>query len=339
MLIGDARSASILGEYYTGTPIKAVDEHDQNRFDRPHSKSDCALLPQHASRKLLSKFAAHVRGDGRTAFGIRLEEEPFHYEQGHPDLSNLLQAAETVSMSNLINDIGDLCSDQPRLDKRTLAKMLGTMATDSPTVSYLPRPVAERVLSFLSAEDMPEDGSDSELQDALQLDAPLLFEFCLALDRMNNCIHAGEAMLSGYRAFLQCLAERSIYCGTGSPDVPIDDTLEAGPSSRSNECLRTGICSGVKQERVRKHCAVDRDRHADHWEGCRHKFVKGSRGSLRTDGIFTCFCKQGVCHRFYIMPDVEGRDKAFSFLFKYFKSAPKVVVYDFACALQDYCLI
>ncbi len=38
------------------------------------------------------------------------------------------------------------------------------------------------------------------------------------------------------------------------------------------------------------------------------------------------------------MPRAEGRNEAFSFLFKFFARAPRLVVYDFACALQEYCL-
>lgn len=110
------------------------------------------------------------------------------------------------------------------------------MAADSPVISYLPYATAEFVFSFLGA-DVDETGFDTDLQDAFQLDAPLLFEFCLAIDRMQGCLHPGEAMCTRYVAFVRCLAERSIQCGTGGPDVPVDDNLEASSSSRSNECL------------------------------------------------------------------------------------------------------
>ena len=116
----------------------------------------------------------------------------------------------------------------------------------------------------------------------------------------------------------------------------LHDTLEDSPSSGTNKCLNSGVCSGVKQVRNRKRYSMDKN--ADSWEGCRHTFVSGSRGSQRTGGIFTSFCKHGVCYYFYMIPNAEGRDEAISFLFKYFPVAPKVVVYDFACALQDYCL-
>ena len=45
-----------------------------------------------------------------------------------------------------------------------------------------------------------------------------------------------------------------------------------------------------------------------------------------------------MCYGFFTIPNAEGRTEAFSFLLKHLKVAPKVVVYDFACALQHYCM-
>lgn len=224
-----------------------------------------------------------------------------------PDLISLLAAAVSIGMSASINDIGGMCAGLSHSDRRILAKMLGTMAADSPVISYLPYASAERILSYFVVNDEDETGFGTDLQDVLQLDAPLLLEFCLAIDRMHACTHVGEAMCAHYVDFLKLLAKRSIACGNGGPSVLVDDSLEASSSSRSNECLRSGICSGVKQVRVRKQYAMDGHAHADSWEGCRHKCVAGSRGSLRTGGIFTWFCKHGVCYGFYVMPNAEGQ--------------------------------
>ena len=70
--------------------------------------------------------------------------------------------------------------------------------------------------------------------------------------------HAGQAVLGNYRSFLNCLAEHSLRCGVGGPDVPASDVLEAGPSSRDDACLKSRVCSGVKQVRKRKCYAMDR---------------------------------------------------------------------------------
>jgi hypothetical protein len=47
-----------------------------------------------------------------------------------------------------------------------------------------------------------------------------------------------------------------------------------------------------------------------------------------------------TCHMLCTLhvANAESRNEAFSFLLKYFKVAPEVIVYDFACALRDYCL-
>lgn len=71
---------------------------------------------------------------------------------------------------------------------------------------------------------------------------------------------------------------------------------------------------------------------------CRHAFAFGSNGSHRTGGIFTFFCEHGICCAFFVIPKAEGRNEAFSYLTKYMKKAPEVIVYDFNCAEHDYIL-
>ena len=80
----------------------------------------------------------------------------------------------------------------------------------------------------------------------------------------------------------------------------------------------------------RKNC------HNDDSTACWLSFVSESHGSRRTGEIFCWYCRHEICYGYYIMPNAEGRNEAFSFLYKYFAVAPKVVVYDFSCALQDY---
>ena len=76
----------------------------------------------------------------------------------------------------------------------------------------------------------------------------------------------------------------------------------------------------------------------DKADRCNHGFKSGSGGSHRTGGLFTFFCQHGICYAFFILPFAEGRDEAYSFLVSYFKIAPRVIIYDFACSLQEYCL-
>lgn len=68
---------------------------------------------------------------------------------------------------------------------------------------------------------------------------------------------------------------------------------------------------------------------------CTHAFHASGQ---RTGGVFTWFCEHGICYGFYIIRNAEGRNEAYSFLTCFFKQAPSVIIYDFACSLQEYCL-
>lgn len=50
------------------------------------------------------------------------------------------------------------------------------------------------------------------------------------------------------------------------------------------------------------------------------------------------FCEHGVCYAPFIIPKAEGRDELFSFIIEFLRKAPEIVVYDFCCAFQEYCL-
>ena len=155
------------------------------------------------------------------------------------------------------------------------------------------------------------------------------------MDRMHGVTVLGSSMMSKYSAFLLKLVERTLTCATGGPSLADYECEQSVPSSTSESCLTSSVCVGVTQVHHRPKYAIDGDKDATE---CRHQFVSGSHGSTRTGGIFTWFYRHGICYAFYIIPNAEGRNEAFPVLLKYFKVAPKVVVYDFACALQKYCL-
>ena len=67
---------------------------------------------------------------------------------------------------------------------------------------------------------------------------------------------------------------------------------------------------------------------------CSHKFV-GRR--KKTGGIFNWFCPHGFGYGTSIITNAEGRKDAMLSLYTHCETAPKVVVYDFACQLEEYC--
>ncbi|EJD45899.1 hypothetical protein AURDEDRAFT_63859, partial [Auricularia subglabra TFB-10046 SS5] len=63
----------------------------------------------------------------------------------------------------------------------------------------------------------------------------------------------------------------------------------------------------------------------------------GRRG--QTGGLMAAWCPHSVCLGFHCIPKGEGRNDVFSALFTRWPEAPRVVVYDFACALAHYCML
>ncbi|EJD42793.1 hypothetical protein AURDEDRAFT_67130 [Auricularia subglabra TFB-10046 SS5] len=72
--------------------------------------------------------------------------------------------------------------------------------------------------------------------------------------------------------------------------------------------------------------------------GCSKYFAEYSKQGY-TGGIMGFWCTHGICYGFHCIPEGEGRNDAFSGLYTRWRTAPKVVIYDFACALGPYCML
>lgn len=51
------------------------------------------------------------------------------------------------------------------------------------------------------------------------------------------------------------------------------------------------------------------------------------------------WCTHSICYGFHCIPDSEGRNDVFSAMVTRWPTAPKVVIYDYACALGPYCML
>ncbi|KDR72093.1 hypothetical protein GALMADRAFT_74422 [Galerina marginata CBS 339.88] len=72
--------------------------------------------------------------------------------------------------------------------------------------------------------------------------------------------------------------------------------------------------------------------------GCRKYYSRYSPKKL-TGGIMVAWCTHSISYGFHCIPLAEGRNDVFSALYTRWEKAPKVIVYDFACALQPYCML
>ena len=57
-----------------------------------------------------------------------------------------------------------------------------------------------------------------------------------------------------------------------------------------------------------------------------------------TGGIMAVWCTHSICYGFHCIPEAEGWNNVFSAIYTQWPTAPKQVVYDFACALGSYCM-
>jgi hypothetical protein len=71
--------------------------------------------------------------------------------------------------------------------------------------------------------------------------------------------------------------------------------------------------------------------------GCPKHYQEYGTAGL-TGGLMALWCTHSVCLGFHFIPKGEGRNDVFSALLCHWEVAPKVVVYDFACALAPYCM-
>jgi len=130
-----------------------------------------------------------------------------------------------------------------------------------------------------------------------------------------------------------------------SPPMP-------NPSSvpPSEGYLITGVCYGSPAVRVRPkyaHIPDDsalEDKLRDLAERTTDDSVCGKyyntyKQSGLVGGLMVLWCRHSICVGFHVIPTCEGRNDVFSALYTQWPTAPKVVVYDFACQLAPYCLV
>ncbi|KAH9478163.1 hypothetical protein JR316_0008616 [Psilocybe cubensis] len=111
-----------------------------------------------------------------------------------------------------------------------------------------------------------------------------------------------------------------------------------------DEWLKTGCCYAMPAIRDRSYYpnlpyenGLDLGG-ADIDEDICHKYYSTYSKKRLTGGIMCVWCTHSVCYGFHCIRAAEGRNDVFSAIYTRWRKAPKVVVYDFACALQPYCM-
>ena len=103
---------------------------------------------------------------------------------------------------------------------------------------------------------------------------------------------------------------------------------------------QTGCYYGRKPCRLRPFYEgkdVDKTDNVNEEGTCRKLYSTYGKKSL-TGGLMALWCPHLVCLGFHKMPSAEGRNDVFSAIFKYWNQVSKMVIYDFACQLESYCI-
>ena len=330
VLVGDGTSMTMSHRHYSGTSITAVDTNlpevpqEHNRVKRAFLDDRLAAAAErHACADQLRAFAKHIKP---VPAGGAAAAPPAPFDTGP-----LLDQGGVYSLAGFISWVEAHLATFTLADRYAVSGLLKCLASDSPVITYFPACLVPEYTVALQAAPGSRIISSALLR-TTETEAPVLGAV-LRLARARAGGGSGGGDLNVTTAFLGLLDELSIRSGlcARGPDARPAATSPPPPSAASTACLHTGICTGLPQLRARPSYQADKKNEST---PCRHEsFARGRR----TGGIFTWFCEHGVCYGFHVIEKAEGRNEPFSFLTCYLKEAPKVVVYDFACALEEYC--
>lgn len=346
VLIGDATMICITQTAYTGQSITAKLPNGPVICSPGHQRSNRSFTGSARTNSELELLAVYVQGTGCSPRTGKRKELPASW-----DVSSVccFSDGKMNAAFLVLGSIATLGMDMGSRDK--LAVLISCLASQSAVCSYFATPIASVMHECITTGcDIPAP----HVMTAIAKQAPIVHAALEVLIQWLPISAGTQFSLQSepWRTLFLHLCSTSIrchsvpeQCGDGEVlGLQEPQHLEEQPSWVDGTCLHTGICSGVRRVRDRLPCVADgragsqaqacREPRTDK-APCRHTFFNAGD---RTGGVFTWFCEHGVCYAVYIIPNAEGRDEAFSFLTKYFPKAPKVIVYDFACALEEYCL-
>ena len=144
-----------------------------------------------------------------------------------------------------------------------------------------------------------------------------------------------------------CRRAHQVYARLSQHTPPMPDPSSIPPSEGH---LVTGVCYGSPAVRVRPKYEYLPDDSAleDKLQDLAErrtgdtmcaKYYDTYRKPGLVGGLMVLWCRHSICVGFHIIPTCEGRNDVFSALYTHWPTAPKVVVYDFACQLAPYSLL
>jgi hypothetical protein len=185
------------------------------------------------------------------------------------------------------------------------------------------------------------DGQDCPNLSAL---IPGLGAILQSLNQLPTASQLLEPLMIPLRSFAAYLANRceSVFEGLRYNRQTGGILIDCVSPVTSEDWKKTGSCYGHSPLRRRPiYEGIDEKDtvHEGREAGRCQKFYSTYGKQKFTGGVMAFWCKHLTCLGFHIMPRAEGRNDVFSALYTYWPEAPKVIIYDFACQLSQYCMV
>uniref|UniRef100_A0A8H8CF18 HMG domain-containing protein n=1 Tax=Psilocybe cubensis TaxID=181762 RepID=A0A8H8CF18_PSICU len=310
-------------------------------IERPevHPTSNLHAIPNRNIR-ILIRFI--LKGPPLTTLSTEAEvtEASPHFERNKKIVERLSKVSELVNkLSNINTHLGNLFNSQFGLSavfrKQSIPevyiKFFLQVAADESILQALPYP------SILSLRRFLRDPSAQHITWLRY--TPFIQRVIQHEVRFGNI--SADTLAVCEWLYVRAMAVFSIIKVHDGP-AKNDDTVNS--NIEQEDWLKTGCHYAMAQIRERpKYPNLPYEAGndlvgANEDEDTCHKYYSTYSKKRLTGGIMCVWCTHSVCYGFHCIRAAEGRNDVFSAIYTRWKQAPEVIVYDFACALQPYCM-
>ncbi|KII92992.1 hypothetical protein PLICRDRAFT_87458 [Plicaturopsis crispa FD-325 SS-3] len=308
-LITDAQLRKLVRKVIAGRSVLLPGDSDDNSNDDDANSDAPNLASSHAIERAAKDMISRI--------------------ESIPDICTRLTAIHPALGQVFTEHFGISALAAKRKPPIVYRRLLHQLTAEESVLQMANRPALAALHDFL---EEPSDLNASRL-----VGIPVIYN-TLQYHQSNRQVYPPEFM-----SLCQWIYDRgqgvlnSLICYSSPPILS-----EESVSTVSEDWRKTGSHYGIPHVRHRpqypnlKH---DMQNEPGGRRGAKCSKFYSEYGEQRlTGGIMCAWCTHSICYGFHCIPRGEGRNDVFSAMLTRWPTAPKVVVYDFACALGPYCM-
>lgn len=215
---------------------------------------------------------------------------------------------------------------------RWVARLIRILCSLEPLVCFLPPTSLRTVRSVLAKQKQATAAQQRQLGVVTNEEAQLLSRFCPFLQQFLSFLAArGWGMPLPLIELIEQACDRADQQQQSQQQPPQQQQQQR---QQQQEQEQRGCYYGLPSIRRRPNYVGVDEVDSVKKSGCSKSFAQFSGIS---GGCMVLWCPHRVALGFHVIPSAEGRNDVFSAIFTRWPTAPAVICYDFACALQPYC--